>query len=327
MADSAARPLRARDKLTLLLALVPWLIARGRATVAEAAARFEVGEDAIRDAVYLIAVSGVPGDSSSYQHGDLFDIAWDEFEEHDTIFITNQVAIDDSPRFSAREASALIAGLQYLSAVPDNVDRDTIASLMAKLSRGASARPTPLAIATLESDATLAVIHDAVGRGRRLRFDYVTSYGTSERREVDPLRVESSDADWYLRAWCHTREALRVFRIDRITRASAADVAAVHRASDVRLPSTLFDSASADIEVAVEFPADIRSTVADYLGGATGPADDDDMIRATIRVEHFHGLKRLVAGLGGALQVLGPPQARAAVADWARDGLSRYSSE
>ena len=62
----------------------------------------------------LIAVSGVPGDTDSYQHGDLFDIDWDAFEEHDEIVLTNLVAIDDSPRFSAREAD----GAHRRAAVP-----------------------------------------------------------------------------------------------------------------------------------------------------------------------------------------------------------------
>ncbi|MBK0297402.1 WYL domain-containing protein, partial [Bacillus sp. S34] len=69
-----------------------------------------VPETRIRRAVELIAVSGVPGETMQYQHGDLFDIAWDDFDQNDMIVLTNLVAIDDSPRLSAREASALIAG-------------------------------------------------------------------------------------------------------------------------------------------------------------------------------------------------------------------------
>ena len=53
-------------------------------------------------------------------------------EDNDQIVLTQQVAIDDSPRYSAREAAALIAGLQYLSALPENADRDVIGSLMAR---------------------------------------------------------------------------------------------------------------------------------------------------------------------------------------------------
>src|SRR5690606_36637804 len=105
-----AKPaLHARDKLAFLLALVPYLMDHGSVRVADAARHFGVDEDQIRESVRLIAVSGVPGETSSYQHEDLFDIDWDAFEQDDEIVITHLVTIDDSPRFSAREAAALIA--------------------------------------------------------------------------------------------------------------------------------------------------------------------------------------------------------------------------
>ena len=72
------QPLKAQDKLAFLLSLVPYLLDHGRVSVAEAAEHFAVDEESIRQAVRLIAVSGVPGDTHSYQHGDLFDISWDE---------------------------------------------------------------------------------------------------------------------------------------------------------------------------------------------------------------------------------------------------------
>ncbi len=200
----------------------------------------------IRDAVELIAVSGVPGDTDSYQHGDLFDINWDAFEEHDEIVLTNLVAIDDSPRFSAREATALIAGLQYLSSLPENAGSATLASLTAKLSRGASAAPAQVGVEESETDAglgtTLALIRDSVSRGVQLELDYLDSAGKHERRRVDPLRVESFDDDWYLRGWCHLREAVRTFRLDRISNAVITDAPIEHRADEVRLPDRLFEA-------------------------------------------------------------------------------------
>ncbi|MCB1280635.1 MAG: WYL domain-containing protein, partial [Salinibacterium sp.] len=216
MADHTPQP-HARDKLTFLLSLVPYLMDHDRVSVQEAARQFGVSEEHIRDAVRLISVSGIPGDTAAYQHDDLFDIAWDDFEDNDQIVLTNLVAIDDSPRFSGREAAALIAGLQYLSALPENADRSAIAVLMAKLSRGASAAPSPVAVEASETDATLALIREAVAAERQVEFEYLNSRGERERRRVDPLRVESVDADWYLRGWCHLRGAVRTFRLDRIS--------------------------------------------------------------------------------------------------------------
>lgn len=338
MADRT-QPLQARDKLAFLLSLVPWLMDHDGAKVSEAAEHFGMTPAQIREAVELIAVSGVPGETDSYQHEDLFDINWDAFEERDEIVITNLVALDDSPRFSAREAAALIAGLQYLSALPENADRAAIASLMSKLSRGASAEPSQFgvegavttgAITTIAPDPlapTLALIRHCVERGVQLELDYLNVQGQRERRRVDPLRIESIDADWYLRGWCHLREAIRTFRLDRISNAVITDEPIEHRVtdSDLRLPDVLFEASPDDLEVTIEVSASAMPLLVDYLPDGATTVGLSGRIRTTLRVSHYHGLKRLIASMPGVATVVAPPSARAAVAAWAREGAARYS--
>ncbi|MBW8872068.1 MAG: WYL domain-containing protein [Leifsonia sp.] len=318
------KPMQAQDKLAFLLALVPYLMDRDRVSVAEAAEHFGVEQEQLRDAVRLIAVSGIPGETNAYQPGDLFDIAWDDFEENDQIVLTHQVAIDDSPRFSAREAAALIAGLQYLTALPENADRDAIGSLMAKLARGASAAPSQLAVARSESDEALGIIRDAVLGGVQVEFDYLSSRGERERRRVDPLRIESVDQDWYLRGWDHLRTAIRTFRLDRIDNLVATDETITYRPGDVKLPETLFTGTPDDLLVTVEISASAIPLIEDYIPEGAAREARGDVIRTSLRVAHFHGLKRLVAGLSGVLTVLDPPEARQVVAGWARAGVERY---
>lgn len=332
MASRKPQPLQARDKLAFLLALVPYLMDHDRVPVADAAEHFGVTPEQIRDAVNLIAVSGVPGETDAYQHEDLFDIDWDAFEEHDEIVLTNRVAIDDAPRLSAREAAALIAGLQYLSALPENADRASITSLMGKLSHGASGAPSQVGVEDLESRTSvapaLARIREAVQRGVQLDFDYLNARGERERRRVDPLRVESVDADWYLRGWCHMRQAVRTFRLDRISELDITDRAIEHRAGDVRLPETLFEGSPEDLEVTIDVAPAALPMLADYLPdsarGRSGGADQGAPLRTTLRVSHYHGLKRLIAGLPGMVTVVEPAEARRAVAEWAAAGAARY---
>ena len=318
------KPMQAQDKLAFLLALVPYLMDRDRVSVAEAAEHFGVEQEQLRDAVRLIAVSGIPGETNAYQPGDLFDIAWDDFEENDQIVLTHQVAIDDSPRFSAREAAALIAGLQYLTALPENADRDAIGSLMAKLARGASAAPSQLAVARSETDEALATIRDAVIAGVQVEFDYLSSRGERERRRVDPLRIESVDQDWYLRGWDHLRTAIRTFRLDRIDDLVATTEPITYRPGDVKLPETLFTGTDEDQLVTVEVSASAIPLIEDYIPEGAAREERGGVIRTSVRVAHFHGLKRLVAGLSGVLTVLDPPEARQVVAGWAQAGVDRY---
>jgi proteasome accessory factor C len=319
-----AQPLQAQDKLTFLLSLVPYLMDHDRVSVAEVATHFGMKPEQIREAVRLIGVSGIPGETSAYQHGDLFDISWDDFEENDQIVLTNRVAIEDAPRFSAREAAALIAGLQYLSALPEHADRAAIASLMAKLSRGASAAPSQVAVESTDSDATLALIKQSVASGVQLEFDYLNSRGEFERRRVDPLRIESLDADWYLRAWCHLREAVRTFRLDRISNPAITDRAISFGAEDVTLPETLFEGSADDLIVTIEVTPSAAPLLADYIPDGAVTTEHDGLLRTSVRVSHYHGLKRLLASMPGVATVVEPPEARAVVAEWAAAGAARY---
>ncbi len=317
-------PQRGQDKLAFLLSLVPYLMDHDRVSVTEVAQHFGVPEQQIRDAVRLIGVSGIPGETAMYQHGDLFDIAWDDFEDNDQIVLTNLVAIDDSPRFSAREAAALIAGLQYLSALPEHADRAAIASLMSKLSRGASADPSPVAVEASETDVTLQLARESVESGVQLEFDYLNSRGELEHRLVDPLRVESVDADWYLRGWCHLREAVRTFRLDRISHPHVTREPIAHGATDVALPDVLFEGSSDDLIVTLDVAAGAVPLLADYVPDGADALERDGRIRTTVRVSHYHGLKRLIAGMPGVAVVVEPAEARAVVAEWAAAGAARY---
>jgi len=321
---TAQEPRLAADKLTFLLSLVPYLIDHDTVSVAEVAERFGVSADRVRASVRLIAMSGIPGETSQYQHGDLFDIQWDEFEENDRIVLTHLVAIDDSPRFSAREAAALIAGLQYLSALPENSDRDAVASLMAKLTRGASAEPSQVAVSGGESPAALDLITSAVKNHQQIVFIYQNSRGAREERRVDPLRIESVDKDWYLRGWCHLREAVRTFRLDRMSDLRASHESMTPRAETIQLPDTLFEPSVNDLTVVLELPEAALSLIADYRPERLRKTGVADRVHVTVRVAHYHALKRLVSAGAGVLTVVEPADARRIVADWSAAGASQY---
>lgn len=315
---------RATDRLAFLLSLVPYLMEHDGITVTDVAAHFDVPAERVREAVNLIAMSGIPGETQQYLHGDLFDINWDEFTLSDRIVLTNLVAIDDSPRFSAREAAALIAGLQYLSSLPENADRAAIASLMAKLTRGASAAPSQLAVAATDSGDAIGIIRAAVRAGTQVRFSYLSAEGTHVLRHVDPLRVESVDQNWYLRGWCHLRHAVRTFRLDRMSDLAATTEPAVDHGEDVVVPRSFFQASDHDQWVELELAESALPLIADYLPERAGATDAAGRIRVSVRVAHMHGLKRLVASLGGLVTVTAPDEARRVVHDWATAGIRRY---
>ena len=50
----------------------------------------------------------------------------------------------------------------------------------------------------------------------------------------------------------------------------------------------------------------------------------DGLLRTSVRVSHYHGLKRLLASMPGVATVVAPKSARDAVAEWAAAGAARY---
>jgi len=321
---ATAPVMHAQDKLTFLLTLVPYLIEREQVNVAEAAEHFLVSPEQIRQAVRMIAVSGVPGNTAAYQPEDLFDIAWDDFEVNDQIVLTHRIAIEEAPRFSVREAAALIAGLQYLTSLPENTDRAALTTLMSKMTKGAASEPVQVGVSTVEASSTLAAIRTAVDAGTQLEMEYLNAQGNSERRMVDPIRVESVDADWYLRGWCHLRGAVRAFRLDRITSIVVTAVPTADAAAGVVLRDSLFDPSDDDLMVTIDVATAAEILLADYVPDGAVREERDGIVRTTVRVSHYHGLKRLIAGMAGMATVIEPAQARAVVEDWAATAVRQY---
>jgi len=62
---------------------------------------------------------------------------------------------------------------------------------------------------------------------RRLRIDYFTRYRNERsEREVSPQRLVNYRGNWYLDAWCHKSEGVRMFSLDSIENAVLLDAKA-----------------------------------------------------------------------------------------------------
>jgi predicted DNA-binding transcriptional regulator YafY len=83
------------------------------------------------------------------------------------------------------------------------------------------------------------LVGSALLRRKRLMLDYhARSTDQASRREVSPQRLIHYRHNWYLDAWCHTREALRSFAVDAIHRVELLDRPAIDVEED-RLDAVL----------------------------------------------------------------------------------------
>ncbi|WP_417562445.1 helix-turn-helix transcriptional regulator [Microbacterium sp.] len=318
---SARRPVLATDRAALMLQLVPYLINLGEVSVADAAADFDVTPAQMREMVEMLTMIGRPGDRGYWQlPNDLFDIDWDLLDEQERIVITHTVGLEEAPRLTAREAAALLAGLQLAQSLPGVGDSGVVAGLLAKLAAGASSTPADVIVAPEPVDDVRRTVDEALRRHVAVSFAYKAPDAPVTPRTVDPVRVHIANGQWYLQGWCHLRRAMRTFHLDRVSDLRLTDIAITHGEEPV---PELFEGAEADNVVRIRFPHELSHLLGRYLDQARSKTSAG-MTVATLRVADPQTLKRLATGRGGDVEILEPPAARTAAAEWAQAALDLY---
>jgi proteasome accessory factor C len=312
------------DRMTRLLALIPYLTAReDGVAVAEAARDFGVTERQLRSDLELLWMCGLPG----YGPGDLIDLSF----EGDRVRVTFTAGMVRPLRLTTDEAVALVVALRTLLELPGLAERDAVSRALAKVSAVAGHtgdRVAPVAVSVDAREEALAVVRDGLERKRALHLHYyVPTRDERTERTVDPMRLLLVDGKWYLEAWCRRVEGVRLFRLDRVDDVVVLDERAapppeaherdVHSGvyqPDPNSPAVRLRLARSARWVADYYPVDSLRPVDDPPGG----------LAVTVRTEDLAWARRLVASLGGAALVDEPADLAAQVAADARAALARY---
>ncbi len=310
------KPLLAIDRVAIVMNLVPYLVERGPVSVTEAARELDVAPDVLRRLAEGLVVIGLPDG----MHNDLFDIDWDLLDEHDELQLLNTVAFERAPRLTAREAAALLAGLQLAGAAPGVAAQGVVPGLIAKLSRGASAAPAELTVTANPGDEVRSAVMDALDRGLAVSFTHQKPDASPTTRTVDPVKILVKDDQWYLRGWCHMRRDMRTFHLDRISDVVVTDVpAGVHDDPE----ASIFGGTDGPLEATIRFTSHVAPLLGQFLDHAV-VRPEGGRSSAVLRVADPTQLKRLAARRGGEVEIVAPDEARVAAVEWARAGLAQY---
>jgi proteasome accessory factor C len=315
----------ATARLSRLLALVPYLLARQGVPIGDAAREFGISERQLVKDLELLFVCGLPG----HLPDDLIEADW----ESGHVYVSNADAIARPLRLGVDEAVALLVGLRTLAELPGLHDRDALERAIAKLERAAGDAAAPGGQVAVEVDghgrgAILALWHQALALGRRLHLRYhVPARDETTERDVDPMRVVVVDGRPYLEAWCRRAEGVRLFRLDRVVDATLLDIpAAVPEDARPRdFDEGVFQPSPDDLLVTV----DLRPGghwVAEYYPCESIEELEDDVLRITLRTADTRWVERLLLRLGGSGQVVEPADLAERVRSKAVAALAAYDA-
>src|SRR3954465_5680807 len=229
----------AKDQVARLLTLVPYLHAHGEVRVDEAATALGVEPDQLFRDLKVLFMCGLPGGYPD----DLIDVDLDALEGPDgvrtdaVIRVSNADYLARPLRLNPTEASAVIVALRALRNGAKDDTREVVDRALGKLEAAAAqgtasgvtrSGAVPIDPGEDAADTDLALLasqlKSATDRGRQVRLSYyVPSRDEQSERVVDPRGVVSADGHLHLATWCHSAEAPRLFRLDRIDRAEVLD--------------------------------------------------------------------------------------------------------
>jgi predicted DNA-binding transcriptional regulator YafY len=247
------------------------------------------------------------------------------------------------PPLMLSEDEAVVVVLGLVAARREGLESGSVDGALAKvhrvlpdsLRRKAEALETTLAFtraarqgAPVAGESVL-LIADAIRRRRRIRTEYRTHAGERSRREVSPHGLVFHAGRWYLAAFDHLRDALRTFRVDRMSSIALLREAAV--AAPAGFDAVEHVSASLaqvpwghQVEVVLDLSLDEARRRLPRTLATLSETDEGTLLG--MQVGSLEWMASVLAGLGCGFVIRSPDELRQHVRELARrlDDLARH---
>jgi predicted DNA-binding transcriptional regulator YafY len=245
---------RTVDRLSRILALIPYVLERHGADLQEVLDRFDYTEAQLARDLDTVFVCGLPG----YGPGDLMEAYIDE----DEVIIDAAEYFVRAPRLTPAEALGLLAA--GMTAIEMGAASPALSSAVAKLS--AVVVPDAgqsLSVSVGEGSEQAAVLRRAAADHRVVRITY-RSVGREETtiREIEPWSVFTTLGRWYVTGKCRLVDDQRTFRIDRIKDLETLDES-FEPPEDLPEPQVSYTPAPEDVTCVIDLAPGAR-WVLDY---------------------------------------------------------------
>ena len=307
-------PRPAAERMQRLLILLPWLMARGGASVADAAARFQVSEAEIIRDLELAACCGLPP-----YVDEMIDVFVDDGEIHVGVprLFTRPL------RLTPAEGISLLAAGRAAQQLPGADATGPLARALERLAVVLDAAPT--VAVDVDVPPFLELVRGAVERRERLAIRYfVASRDELADRRIDSQLTFLDRGRWYVVADDVEVGAERRFRIDRIEAARPTGEHFEHRAVAPPTETGWFAGADDITMATLQVPASGAWITETY------PVDEVEQLaggalRVVLPVASERWLERLLLRLGPEAMVESPAELAAVGRHAAVRLLDRYA--
>ncbi|MBO5783083.1 MAG: YafY family transcriptional regulator, partial [Clostridia bacterium] len=152
----------------------------------------------------------------------------------------------------------------------------------------------------------IKLLQSATRELAELEIDYVARTGEHTRRKIDAHVLVYKQNVWYVYAYCHTREAFRLFKVGRI-RTARRTGRSFERRTFLReeIPLQFWQETSKTVEIKLEISRTAVADVEEWLGVDCIQTADDKFF-ATMVLPDNDGLIQKILSLGLGVKVVAP---------------------
>ena len=206
---------RTATRLSRILALIPYVLAKDGAKVSEILERFGYTEGELTRDLNTVFFCGLPG----YTPGDLMEA----YIDGDDVIIDAADYFARAPRLTSMEALGLMAaGMAILGSGQGSPELGKAVDKLTKALLPDAG--TAVDVDVSGDSANLAALKSAAIERRVVRITYRSlSHEEETVREIEPWAVVTTLGNWYVQGYCRMVDAERVFRVDRIRRMDVLD--------------------------------------------------------------------------------------------------------
>lgn len=310
------------DRYNFMLALVAFLQNRGSVTLDEAASHFGLEAKYIRKAV--TSINEARATVSGFEEW-FFLIDIEALEEDGILTLLDNSVIEDVPRLSSRQVSAIAAGLNYLANIPGFKNDQELIKLQELLAAGSSRgiRP-PMESRPGSAEAGAEIIRSAMLSGKQISCEYMNQKGERSIRNIEPLRLDPRADGWYLRGYCPIHLEVRNFKLDRMRGIKVSDLPMSDAAQEIEIiEDSVYVAEATDTIVTIEVEPEGYRLISESKSISEPVSVTAGLLRAEIKVGHLPNIGKLIARFGGAARVIAPDEARLIVKNYALAALGK----
>jgi proteasome accessory factor C len=304
---------RTVERLSRLLAMVPWALEHPGTTVDELSTRFGYGRSELLRDLNLIFVCGLPG----YGPGDLMDMTIDD----DEVYIDLADYFARPLRLSAAEAlMVLAAGTALLSS---GGAPPALATAVDKLRKVITPDEGALDVDLDPEPDLVPLLREAAAAGRVVTITHTSvASGRTTTRDIEPWAVVTTHGNWYVTGHCRLAGAERAFRIDRI-RSAVPTGEGFSPPAEPPDPQITYTPGADHVTARIRLTSE-SSWVSDYYPVEVVESSDDGSTLIEFSAADPLVTARLLLVLGDTAELIDGPEVESAVADLRTRILARY---